>query len=74
VNRREAIAVLVALPGVARISAAPVKSTDVIVVECDEYLSREAADYIRAQLTDVWPGQKIVVLGRTMRLKVVEGA
>lgn len=40
-NRREALAALVAMPNVARISAVPANSDDVIVVECDGMLSRE---------------------------------
>lgn len=72
-NRRDAIQALVALPGVARIAAAPVRPTDVIVVESDEHLSCDMAQRIKSTLTDIWPGQKIVVLDRGLRLKIVEG-
>lgn len=72
-NRRDAIAALVALPEVARISVTAVKATDVIVVESNRPVSSEAAARIKATLEQVWPGQKIVVLNESLKLKVVEG-
>jgi len=72
-NRREALAALVSLPAVAKISVAPVKPTDVIVVECSEYLSLDQMARIKAELSEVWPGQQIVVLHKTLTLKIVEG-
>lgn len=73
-NRREALAALVALPEIARISTAPVRPKDVIVVESDEHISDQMAQRIKAALGDVWPGQKIVVLDKSLRMKIVEGA
>ena len=73
-NRREALAALVALPEVALISVARVKPTDVIVVECDDHICLETAARIKASMREVWPDQKIVVLDKNLKLKVVEGA
>lgn len=70
-NRREAIAALVSLPEITRISAAPLKPDDVIVIECDLMLSCENSDRIRTTMEKVWPGRRCVVLGRGMTLKVV---
>jgi len=70
-NRREALAALVALPEVARIATAPVGPTDVIVVECSEEISDEAASRITKTMVAVWPGRKVVVLSNGMTLKVV---
>jgi hypothetical protein len=71
VNRREAIAALIALPEVTRIAAAKVEPDDVIVVECDQLLSDSQRASIRATLETVWPGRRCVVLGRGMTLKLV---
>lgn len=73
-NRREALAALVALPEVARISTAPLKPSDVIVVECDEHISSNEAARIKAHVQQIWPGREVLVLGKSLRLKVVEGA
>ena len=73
-NRREAIAALVALPGVARISVAELKPDDVLVVEVAEHISAETAERIKATMGQVWPGRKVAVLGKGMTLKVVAGA
>jgi hypothetical protein len=70
-NRREAIAALVSLPEIARIAAAPVGPTDVIVVECEGHLSCDAAARIKATVEAVWPGRKVVVCEGRVRIKVV---
>lgn len=72
-NRREAIAALISLPEVARISAAPVKPKDVIVIECPGYLSSEAMAHIEQAIRQIWPDNKCVVLDASLKLKVVEG-
>jgi len=72
-NRRAAIAALVALPEVARLAATPIESTDVIVVESDQHLSYEQIDNIHKTLAKVWPGRKIVVFDAGLRLKLVQG-
>lgn len=69
-NRREAIAALVSLPEVARISAVPAASEDVIVVECDAALTASSVAYIRARMGEVWPDRQIVVLDKGIRIKV----
>lgn len=73
-NRRDAIKALTALPGVASIATAPVRPKDVIVVECDMPVSREMAERMKQTLTEVWPGQKIVILDKGHHLKIVEGS
>lgn len=72
-NRRDALAALVALPAITRIATAPVAPTDVIVVEVEEILSQEAAARIKCTLGEVWPGRQVVVLSKGMTLKVVAG-
>lgn len=69
-NRREAIAALVSLPEVARISTVPANSDDVIVVECEGLVSQSTADHIRAHMREIWPDRKIVVLEGGIRIKV----
>jgi len=71
-NRREALATLVAMPEITRISRAAVKPTDVIVVETDHALSMEAIRNITSSLQQIWPDQRIVVMSEGLKLKVVE--
>lgn len=70
-NRREAIAALTSIPGLARIQKAEVKPNDVIVCELDGLCHHETRMLIEQHLTRVWPGHKIVVCERGMRLKVM---
>ncbi len=72
-NRREAIAALMALPAVTRISMVPVQPNDIIVVETHDHLSPEACERIKDTMRQVWPGRKVAVLGKGMTLKVVAG-
>lgn len=73
-NRRDAIKALTSLPGVATISTAPVRPSDVIVVEVDRSISCETAKRMRDELQLIWPGQKIVILEGGLKLKIVEGS
>ena len=70
-NRREAIAALMSLPATATLTAAKVEPNDVIVVECDEPLSQQSAELIKAAMESVWPGRKCVVLDQSLKLKIV---
>lgn len=69
-NRREAIAALVALPSVKSIATVPAASNEVIVVECDEYLEAETEEHLRRRLAEIWPERKILVLDKTLRIKL----
>ncbi len=72
-NRRDALAALVSLPALTRITSGPVAPTDVIVVECAGLLSCEQRARIQATLREVWPGRRIVVCDGGTRIKVVGG-
>lgn len=72
-NRREAMAALMALPATARISAAQVKPSDVIVVEIEGAISQERADIIKHKIEAVWPGRKVLVVSEGLKIKIVEG-
>lgn len=72
-NRREALAALMALPAATRVSRAELKPSDVIVIEMPGRVSAAMVERISSDLTKVWPGQKIIVLSDGMTLKVVEG-
>lgn len=69
-TRDEAIGVLESMPATARITKARVRPTDVIVVETDQILSAQTRDNIQADLSRVWPENKVVVLDRTLRVKI----
>jgi hypothetical protein len=69
-NRRQALAALVSLPPTARVSVATLQADDVIIVECEDHLSQDTAIRLRAELIQVWPQHKIVVLDRGMRIKI----
>jgi len=70
-NRREAIAALVALPASVSISKTEVTSADTIVVECDQFLSNQETQRMDEILKSVWPTSKVVVLDRGIKLKVL---
>jgi hypothetical protein len=71
-NRREAMAALMALPQVTRVARTWVAPTDVIVVECDQRLTPEAVSQLRARVRDVWPGQTVLICDAGLRIKVLE--
>jgi hypothetical protein len=73
-NRRAAIAALVALPAATKISVAQITTRDVIVFECPGPISNDAAERIKACAKMVWPDTKCVVLGDGMTLKVLSTA
>lgn len=68
-NRREALAALVALPEVSRISVAKPEPDDVLVVECDAPISQGQATNIRAQLGQIWPNRKIAIFTTGVRIR-----
>jgi len=70
-NRREALAALVSLPSVTRIQSVPANADDVIVAEVDHAVSIETAELLKAHLQDVWPDRKIVVLEKSIQIKLV---
>ncbi len=69
-DRREALKTLVSLPAIARISVARLQPNDVIVIESDELLTHYAMDTIRAQVEQIWPDRKVIVLDRSLKLKI----
>jgi hypothetical protein len=69
-NRREALAALVAMPEVARISSVPASANDVLVIECDDIISPENAERLLAELSVIWPDRKAVIFSKGMRLKL----
>lgn len=73
-NRREAIAALTSLPGLASVSVASLQPGDVIVAECDGRMSPKHMEHVRAKLSSVWPNQKVVICDEGLRLKVVRPA
>jgi hypothetical protein len=70
-NRREAIAALTALPGVAEIKVADLRPDDVIVVECESHLSAEGIANLRTSLERIWPGRKFAICEPGLHIKVV---
>ena len=68
-NRREAIAALTSLPGVARISVAKPDPDDAIVVEFDGHLTDHQVDHIKVSLERIWPGRQILVFTEGLRMK-----
>lgn len=69
-NRREAIAALTALPGVARIAKVEPEPADVIVVECDGNLTEAVAQKIKENINSVWPGHRVLILADGIRIKL----
>ncbi len=73
-NRREALAALMALPATTRITRAEVKTSDIIVIESPTSISRDVIHRIETRLKGVWPDNRIIVLTEGLSLKVVDGA
>jgi hypothetical protein len=71
-NRREALAALMSLPQVARISVADLKPDDVLVFECESPVSQDTAERIKSYAQEVFPGRKCIVVS-DMTLKVMKG-
>ncbi len=72
-SRRDAIKAVMAMPSVATISRASLKPTDVIVLESEDYISQHTCELIQAQVKQVWPDHKCIVLDKGLRLRVVAG-
>lgn len=70
-NRREALAALISLPAISRISVAELKPNDVLVVECDGELSQSQQSNITASLSQIWPDRKIAIFQKGLRLKAL---
>ena len=70
-DRREALRALVALPAVSHIARASVGRGDVIVVECADHLRDADIANIAAGLKQIWPDNKIVVLGGGLHLRIM---
>jgi hypothetical protein len=47
------------------------KPTDVLVIQCDDHLSTEQADYIKAAVKQWLPGCAVLVLGSGFKLTVL---
>jgi hypothetical protein len=71
-NRREAIAALMALPEAAHVTIARPRPDDVILVECQELLSAEIVARMADTLKRIWPEHRVVICDRGIRLKFVE--
>lgn len=72
-NRREAIAALLALPAATtRITRAAVAPTDVIVIETEQLLAETDRDGIRRAMKYSWPHNEVVVLDGGLKLKIAE--
>jgi len=54
-----------------RLKVAALEPGDVLVVECQELLSQDTANWIKAQLDRVFPGHACIVLDRGVTLKGV---
>lgn len=69
-NRRDALKALMSLPATASLSVAKVQPDDVIVVECDDPVSRETAARIERDVGQAWPGRKVIVVSGGLHLKI----
>lgn len=73
-NRREAIAALMALPATPTITRANVQPDDVIVIECPGRIPMEAAERIQKVAEQAWPGRKVLVLSDGLTVKIVRAS
>lgn len=73
-NRREALAALVAMPSIGSIERVHLKPSDVIVARAFDRISDRSKERIAQKLKDIWPDHKVVVLDDAMELKVMRAA
>lgn len=69
-NRRDALKSLLAAPGISAVAVASVQPHDVIVVKCDQILSREGIEHLKRAFESVFPSQKILVLDRGLDIQI----
>jgi len=72
-NRRDAIAALMSIPALSSIQSVCMATDDVIVLEVERHLSSQERQNIEAQVSQLWPGRRVVVLDGGMKIKVVSG-
>lgn len=48
------------------------KKHDVIVVECTESMTTESMEEIYVAINEIWPGQKCLVLDKTLSMSIVK--
>jgi len=70
-KRRDALKILTAMPAIASVARADLQPTDVLVMEAPGPITMEIAADLRKRLQEVFPHNKIVVLGDGLTLKVV---
>ena len=68
-NRREAVAALMSLPGVARIAADAPAPDEAVIVEVSRDIPPDVAENIRAKISSVWPNRKVLVLCDGIRIR-----
>lgn len=70
-NRRQVLSALLALPAVKSIAVDNLRPNDVIVIESDDLLSLDTMEKIKQQAVVVWPGRKVFVLDKGLRMRVI---
>lgn len=71
-NRREAIALLSALPAVSRVERLDVTPSTVVCLLTNARLTAEQREVLRQQLAAVLPATPVLVLDSGMQLRTVE--
>jgi hypothetical protein len=71
-NRREAMAAIAALPGVASMTILEVRPDQMVIIECAQYLRPEQRDAIRAAWSLAWDGHppRTAIMDAGMRVRV----
>jgi hypothetical protein len=71
-NRREALAALVGMPALTRLSSVgAIASGDVIVAELDNHISSDDVRDLKNHLQMIWPNNQVLICGPNVRLKVL---
>jgi hypothetical protein len=74
VDRRAALKLLLAIPGLQSLAVADLQPADVIVVECDAPVSIEGIAHIKAQIANIWPDHKVIVFDKGFRMRFTRNA
>ena len=72
-NRREALASLLALPALkgSSVSTVAIRPRDTIILECPASLSHEQAMTIKTKLKDLFPDNLVLVITDGMKFRTV---
>jgi hypothetical protein len=72
-SKKATIDDVMALPEVERISRVSPTGNDVILIEAKRHINHDEASHIKLMLEEVFPDNKVMVVGPDYTVKIVDG-